>query len=127
MLNITCRLAICLRYWEFDWSDTQPQRSRESLTISTFLLVEHDAAEVKSWAIRYVMRILVEDFSGLQDLARYVPDEQPPEKTEVEPMKVLFKDEKYISETIDILSQLVEDGNMQGSSQVHYVLCSTIT
>ena len=68
------------------------------------------------------MRILVQDFSGLQDLAQYVPDEQPfhpPEKTEVAPMKVLFKDEKYISETIDILSQLVEDGNLQGSSQVH--------
>lgn len=124
MLNITSRLAIRLRYlpdWEFDWSDTQPQRSRESLTISDFLPDEHDAAELKSRAIHYVMRILVQNFKHLQDLAQYAPDEQPfhpPQKAEVAPMKVLFKDEKFTSETIDILSKLLEDGNLQGDYQV---------
>lgn len=45
MLNITSRLAVNIRYvpdWEFDWSDTSPQRSRESLTISDFMLSESD-------------------------------------------------------------------------------------
>ena len=35
MLNLTTRLAVNIRYlpdWEVDWSDTCPQRSRESLT-----------------------------------------------------------------------------------------------
>ena len=120
MLNITSRLAIRLRYlpdWEFDWSDTQPQRSRESLTISDFLPDEHDAAELKSRAIHYVMRILMQNFKHLRDLAQYAPDEQPfhpSQKAEVAPMK----DEKFTSETIDILSKLVEDGNLQGDYQV---------
>ena len=124
MLNITSRLAIRLRYlpeWEFDWSDMQPQQSRESLNLSDFLPEEHDAAELKTRAIQYIMRFLVQEFSELHDLAQFAPKQQPlhpTEKTEVVPMKVLFKDEKYISETIDILTQLVEDGNLQGSCQV---------
>ena len=35
-------------------------------------------------------------------------------------MKILFKDEKYKSETIDILSQLMCDANLSGSHQVYY-------
>ena len=36
-------------------------------------------------------------------------------------MKVLFKDEKYTSETIDILEKLMEDGNIR-SSQVRMLI-----
>lgn len=67
------------------------------------------------------MCILVQDFSDIQDLAQYAPDKQPfhpPKKSEVAPMKVLFKDEKFTSETIDILSKLVEDGNLKGNCRV---------
>ena len=42
----------------------------------------------------------------------------PVQKSEVIPMKILFKDEKYISETVDILSQLMVDTNITGSPQV---------
>ena len=131
MLNITSRLAIRLRYlpeWEFDWSDMQPQRSRESLTISDFLPDEHDAAELRTRAIQYIMCFLVQTFNGLHDLAQFVPEQQslhPTVKSEVVPMKVLFKDEKYTAETIDILTQLVEDGNLQGSCQVRIWILGT--
>ena len=124
MLNITSRLAIHLRYlpeWEFDWSDMHPQRSRESLNLSDFLPDEHDTAELKTRAIQYIMRFLVQEFSELHVLGQFVPEQQPLHptvKTKVVPTKVLFKDEKYINETIDILTQLVEDGNLQGSCQV---------
>ena len=100
------------------------------MTISDFLPDERDATELKSRAIQYVMRILVQDFSDLQDLAQYAPTKQPfhpPQKSEVAPMKVLFKDEKFTSETIDILSKLAEDGSLKGNSQVrvymsHHIL-----
>ena len=132
MLNITSRLAIRLRYlpeWEFDWSDMQPQRSRESLNLSDFLPDERDAAELKTRAIQYVMRFLVQEFSGLHDLAQFAPEQQtlnPAVKSEVVPMKVLFKDEKFTTETIDILTQLVEDGNLQGSCQVSITQCKHV-
>ena len=37
------------------------------------------------------------------------------------PQKVLFKDEKHTQETIDILSQLIEDANLNGDPQVHKI------
>ena len=79
MLNITSRLAIRLRYlpqWEFDWSDMQPQRSRESLNLSDVLPDERDAAELKTRAIQYVMRFLVQEFSELHNLAQFAPEQQ---------------------------------------------------
>ena len=63
MLNVTSRLAIRTRYlpnYEFDWSDTMPQRSRDSLTIDDFLPSEEDAKIVKDRATQYVMGFLVE-------------------------------------------------------------------
>ena len=33
----------------------------------------------------------------------------------VVPQKVLFKDEKYIQETIEILSQLIDDADLKGN------------
>ena len=41
-------------------------------------------------------------------------------KSEVAAMKVLFKDEKYTSKTIGILVKLMEDGNLNGQSQVRH-------
>ena len=78
MLNITSRLAIRLRYlpeWEFDWSDMHPQRSKESLNLSDFLPDEHDAAELKTRAIQYIMRFLVQEFSELHVLGQFVPEQ----------------------------------------------------
>ena len=40
-------------------------------------------------------------------------------------MKILFKDEKYKNQTIDILTQLVGDANLSGNHQVDIILCTT--
>ena len=124
MLNLTSRLAIKLRYlpdWEFDWSDNTPQRSRDSLTLEEFLPDLEDAAEFMQRAVDYTMRFLVREFPSLHHLKHTLPEVQPLHpvmKTEAVPQKVLFKDEKYIHETIDILSQLIDDANLQGDPQV---------
>ena len=128
MLNITSRLAVNIRYIpeeQFDWSDNNPQRSIESLTISDFMLSESDAEEMGARAASYIMRFLVSNFSTFKDLKKFAPDEaplHPVAKTEVIPMKILFRDEKYISETIEILAKLVEDAKLGGEPQVSRAL-----
>ena len=125
MLNITARLAIRLRHlpdWEFDWSDRSPQRSRQSLEVSDILPSDDDAAKLHERAIIYMMNFLVREFKDLAGLREHLPEEiplHPMEKSEVIPMKVLFKDEKYTSETIDILTQLMEDAALTGDSEVY--------
>ena len=124
MMNITSRLAIFIRHLPdcpFDWNDMEPQRSRDSLSISDFLPSEEDGAELEKRATQFLMRFLTTEFKSLQNLQRYAPKEElihQPIKTEVVPMKVLFKDEKYISDTIDILAKLMEDGKLKGDCQV---------
>ena len=125
MLNATARLAIRIRYlpdFPFEWSDTKPQRSRQSLTIDDFLPSSEDAMKLQQNAVQYLMSFLAENFTDLADLQCYVsPIEpiHPPEKSEVVPMKILFKDEKLKSDTIDILTQLMMDANLDGIPQVH--------
>ena len=73
-------------------------------------------------AVQYLMSFLAENFTDLADLQCYVsPIEpiRPPEKSEVVPVKILFKDEKLKSDTIDILTQLMMDANLDGIPQVH--------
>lgn len=63
----------------------------------------------------------MEHFTDLAHLSKYVPPVEPlhpPQKSEVVPMKVLFKDEKLKTDTIDILSQLITDANLDGTPQV---------
>ena len=124
MLNITSRIAIRIRYlpdWEVDWNDTTPQKSRNSLTVVDFLLNESDAAETHERAVRYMMKFMVTTFKTFSDLKQFIPDEKslhPIMKTEVVPMKVLFRDEKYISETIEILTDIAKDARLSGQPQV---------
>ena len=126
MLNLTTRLAVNLRYlpdWEVNWSDTCPQRSQESLTISDFPPSEEDAEMLRERAIHYTMEFLVTEFSSLTDLKRHVPSQQPfhpVQKTQVVPMSILFKDELYKSETVEILSQYIADAQLSGCHQVTY-------
>ena len=57
----------------------------------------------------------------MSDLAKLVPAPEhlhPITKSEVVPMKMLFYDEKYKSETIKILSKLACDANLSGDPQV---------
>lgn len=124
MLNITARLAVRLKnipVWDVDWSDTAPQRSRQSLDVSEILPSEEDAAQLHLRAVEYMMRFLVNEFKDLAGLKKYAPSHvplHPATKSEVVPMTVLFKDEKYTAETIDILSKLIEDAALSGDSQV---------
>ncbi len=65
MLNLTARLAVSIRYlpdWDVDWLDSQPQRSRQSLTISHFLPTEEDVQELQARAVQYMMKFLVAEF-----------------------------------------------------------------
>ena len=124
MLNATARLAIRIRYlpdFPFEWTDTNPQRSRQTLTIDDFLPSSVDAMKLQQSAAQYLMSFLVENFTDLADLQCYVPPMEsihPSQKSEVVPMKIPFKDEKLKSDTIDILTQLMEDSNIDGTPQV---------
>ena len=67
------------------------------------------------------MGFLVESFPSLKDLAQFIPLTEPLHpivKSEVVPMKILFMDEKYKSETIEILSRLLDDASLSGDIQV---------
>ena len=122
MMNVTTRLAVRICHlpdFPFSWSDTTPQRSQQSLTIEDYLPNEKESSELES--TMYVMGFLVEAFPCLKDLKPFVPTPKPlhpPDKSEVVPMKLLFRDEKYKSETIEILSQLIRDANLSGEPQV---------
>lgn len=130
MTNLTSRLAINIRYlpdFDFSWSDCTPQRPRSSLTIDDFLPSEVDAEILKERSVTYMMRFLVEIFPDLKGLTKLIPPMEtlhPLAKSEVVPMKVLFKDEKYKSITIEILTQLLVDAGLSGDEQVIVFLCT---
>ena len=68
-----------------------------------------------------MMKFLVQEFDTFSDLKRFLPDEtplHPATKSEVVPMKVLFRDEKYVSETIEILMDLAKNAKLTGQPQV---------
>ena len=124
MTNLTSRLAIRIRYlpdFEFNWTDCTPQRTRSSLTIDDFLPSESDLSILIDRAVQYMMTFLVESFSSLKHLHNLLPTQEPLHPvlpSEVVPMKILFRDEKYKSETIEILSQLLADARLSGDQQV---------
>ena len=127
MLNITSRIAVRIKHlpeWSFDWSDSTAQRSLESLTVADFLPSEEDGKELKKRAVKYLKQFLVNEFESLAHLKQFIPEEahHNTEPDTVVPMKVLFKDEKYTAETIDILSQIAEDAKLVDCSpQVKYL------
>ena len=129
MMNITSRLAVRVQHIpaDVDWSGTTPQRAVESLTNDDFLVSAEEATQFTERAVEYTARFLTREFMAIKHLDKFLmPQCQifPPVKTEYVPMKVLFKDEKYISETIEILSQLVKDASLNGSNQVSHVQAS---
>ena len=110
MMNVTTRLAVRIRFLPevpFDWSDTSSQKSRQSLTIEDYLPNASESYKLEERATHYMMGFLVEAFTCLEDLQPFVPAMESlhePQKSQVIPMKLLFRDEN-ISETIQILSQ----------------------
>ena len=124
MLNVTARLAVRIANlpdWEVNWDDTIPQRPRTNLTIDHFLLSVDDSTALHDSAVQYTMEFLVEEFSSLKHLQSIVPAHQCPhpiQTPKVAPMAILFKDEKYTAQTIDIIRQLMDDANLSGKSEV---------
>ena len=64
-----------------------------------------------------MMKFLVDHLPSLSDLKQFLPASKSVHTVradKVVPMIVLLKDEKYIADTIDILSQLAEDASLSG-------------
>ena len=124
MMNVTTRLAVRIRFlpdFPFSWSDTSPQKSRQSLTVEDYLPNASESHQLEELATRYMMGFLVEALTCLQDLQPFVPAIESlhqPQKSQVTPMKLLFRDKKYKSDTIQILSQLIRDADLSGDPQV---------
>ena len=124
MLNVTARLAVKIENlpdWDVDWSDDTPQQSRNTLSIDDFLPNSADADALHQTAVQYIMEFLVDEFECLKKLKPHVPCRQSPHPMRtatVAPMCILFKDEKYKDETIEILRQLMTDAKLSGNPQV---------
>lgn len=128
MLNLTARLAMSipnLPIWDVNWDDRAPQKSRSSLGIDDFLPSISDGDALTRAAVQYTMEFLVERFDALHSLKSLVPTPQSPhpvKTTVVAPMPILFRDEKYKSETIEIIRQLMADAKLSGNSQVNLMV-----
>ena len=70
--------------------------------------------------MNFMMEFFVKELKSLSDLCQFLPAKQRPpvHKSVVMPMKLLFQDEKYTDENIQIMLQLVKDANFDGSPQV---------
>ena len=118
MLNATTRLTIRIQNlpdFAFDWEDNQPQRSCTSLTTDDFMPSEGDGIVLQERSTMYIMEFLVKHFPSLAELNQFLPCKHqihPVKRSQVVPMKLLFKDEKQKSKTIDILTQPFSDGNI---------------
>ena len=119
MQNLTSRLAIEINNvpnWDVNWYDNKAQHPRSALSYSHFMPNKDD---LQKCAVQYMMEFLVEHFRSLRHLSHLVPPRQSPHpvrKSTVVPMKILFHDERYTAETIEILSQLPQDANLTGES-----------
>ena len=68
-----------------------------------------------------IQQILVEEFPTFSNLRHFVaiPDRSSSVyKSRIVPMKLLFRDEKYTNENIQILQQFSRECNLTGSPQV---------
>ena len=97
MLNLTARL---LPDWDVDWNDRAPQQDLHTLTISDLLPGEVDGIELKKRVTLHIMHTLVEALTYLQALLPSLPERVGRGRSNVVPMKILFKDEKYKSEKL---------------------------
>ena len=124
MNNVTSCLAVQIKHipdGQVDWSDTKPQRSPNDLIIDDLIPNEDDGRALHHRAVAYVMRILVTFFKSLSSLHNLVAKPQcqyPPSKSEVVPMKVLAKDEKYQQANLEILECFKLEANPSANPQV---------
>ena len=126
MLNKTSRLAIDIRYIpdHVNWSDRNPQGTRSELTAADILPGPDDAAILQKRALTYLQHFLVSEFADLLELRPFLPELHPTDpvkKSEIIPMRILYKDEKYIAENVSILLDLVRDANLIGNHRIYAV------
>ena len=127
MNNVTSRLAVRIKHipeGQIDWSDNTPQRSKSSLTIDDLIPSEEDGVVIYDRAVTYVMRIFVTFFKSLSALQNLVPkphSPHTPSKSEVVPMMILAKDEKYKQANMEILEILKTEANPSGNPQVKHM------
>lgn len=132
MLNVTARLAVQIAKlpdWDIDWDDITPQRPRSSLTCDHFMPSKDDADALGAAAVQYMMEFLVEEFECLRDLKEFVPSRKssnPIKSPNVAPMCILFRDEKYTAETVEIIRELMADAKLSGNSQVLHSIINTV-
>ena len=123
MKNTTSRLAVRVRKYplfKFQWSDTSSQKSRSELDEKDILPSEADGACLHTRMIKFMMSFIVKEFVSLSNLAQFIPSESvsPVQKSEVVPLKLLFRDEKSTDETIQILVRYIKDADLDGTPQV---------
>ena len=123
MLNVTSRLASEMRHVpeDVDWADSSPQGSRTHLTAADILPDVDDTSVLRKRALLYLQHFIVTEFSALSELHQVLPALHPcggVTKTNVVPMKILFRDEKYAAENVEILHDLVKNAALIGTNQV---------
>ena len=84
---------------------------RNKLTLDDIFPNVEDGRILFERAVQYTAQILVEEFPTFSDPFAV-------HKSIVVPMKVLFKDEKYTDENIQILQEYSRECNLTGSPQV---------
>lgn len=122
MLNLTTRLALRIESvpdW-FDWTDESPQGNRSQLKADDILPSLDDTQALHDRAVIFLQQFMVQKFRDLSELEKFAPIREfnRKTKTEIVPMKVLFKDEKYAAENVSILRDLIRDANLGGTHQV---------
>ena len=122
MENTTSRLAVRIKKYppfNFEWNDMTPQKSRGDLNESDVLASEEDGVRLRSHMLKFMMSFMVKQLISLSDLAKFITSQNPPpvEKSEIIPLKMLFRDEKFIDENIQML-QYMKDAASEGTPQV---------
>ena len=124
MCNTTTRLAIGIDHlppYDFSWEDCTLQKMRNDLTLDEIFPNVDDGRVLFERAVQYTAQVLVEEFPTFSNLRQFVvsPDRSSAvHKSRVIPMKLLFKDEKYTDDNIQILQQYSRECNLTGSPQV---------
>ena len=76
-------------------------------------------------ATQYTMRIMVEEFPTFKNLSKFVASldqSSAVHNSTIVPMKLLFKDEKYTDDNIQILQEYITECNLAGNPQVCSIL-----
>ena len=94
---------------------------RNDLTLDEIFPNVEDGRVLFERAVQYTAQVLVEEFPTFSNLRQFVvsPDRSSAvHKSTVIPMKLLFKDEKYTDDNIQILQEYSRECNLTGSPQV---------